>query len=95
MGFSRQKYWSGLLFPSPGDLPNPGIEPRSLALLLLLLSRFLILGRPLLLLLPIPPNIKVFSSVSTLHMRCPKCWSFSFSIILSKEIPGLISFRMD
>ena len=62
IGFSRQEYWSGLLFPSPGDLPNPGIEPRSLALLLLLLSRFLILGRPLLLLLPIPPSIRVFSN---------------------------------
>ena len=44
---------------------------------------------------PIPPSIKVFSSESTLRMRCPKYWSFSFSIIPSKEIPGLISFRMD
>ena len=44
---------------------------------------------------PIPPSIRVFSSESTLRMRWPKYWSFSFSIIPSKEIPGLISFRMD
>ena len=44
---------------------------------------------------PIPPSIRVFSNESTLHMRWPKYWSFSFSIILSKEHPGLISFRMD
>ena len=44
---------------------------------------------------PIPPSIKVFSNESTLHMRWPEYWSFSFSIIPSKEIPGLISFRMD
>jgi len=49
---------------------------------------------PLLLLPPIPPSIRVFSNESTLHMRWPKYWSFSFSIIPSKEIPGLISFRM-
>ena len=58
-------------------------------------SSHLILCRPLLLLPPIPPSIRVFSNESTLHMRCPKYWSFSFSIIPSKEIPGLISFRMD
>ena len=50
---------------------------------------------PLLLLLPIPPSIRVFSNESTLLMRWPKYWSFSFSIIPSKEIPGLISFTMD
>ena len=55
----------------------------------------LILGRPFLLLPPILPSIRVFSNESTLHMRWPKYWSFSFSIIPSKEIPGLISFRMD
>ena len=55
----------------------------------------LILGRPLLLLPPIPISIRVFSNESALHMRCPKYWRFSFSIIPSKEIPGLISFRMD
>ena len=56
-------------------------------------SSHLILCRPLLL-PPIPPSIRVFSNESTLHMRWPKYWSFSFSIIPSKEIPGLI-FRMD
>ena len=58
-------------------------------------SSHLILCRPLLLLPPIPPSIRVFSNESTRHMRWPKYWSFSFSIIPSKEIPGLISFRMD
>ena len=57
-------------------------------------SSHLILGRPLLLLPPIPPSIKVFSNESTLCKRWPKYWSFSFSIIPSKEIPGL-TFRMD
>ena len=58
-------------------------------------SSHLILCHPLLLLPPIPPSIRVFSNESTLHMRWPKYWSFSFSIIASKEILGLISFRMD
>ena len=58
-------------------------------------SSHLILCHPLLLLPPIPPSIRVFSNESTLHMRWPKYWSFSFSISPSKEHPGLISFRMD
>ena len=58
-------------------------------------SSHLILCCPLLLLPPILPSIRVFSSESTLRMRWPKYWSFSFSIIPSKEHPGLISFRMD
>ena len=59
-------------------------------------SSHLILCHPLFLLLPIPPNIRVFSNESTLRMRWPKYWSFfSFSIIPSKEHPGLMSFRMD
>ena len=58
-------------------------------------SSHLILCYPLLLLPPIPPSIRVFSNESTFHMRWPKYWSFSFSIIPSKEHPGLISFRMD
>src|SRR5574337_56191 len=58
-------------------------------------SSHLILCRPLLLLPPIPPSIRVFSNESTLHIRWPKYWSFSLSIIPSKETPGLISFRMD
>ena len=44
---------------------------------------------------PIPPSIRVFNNESTLHMRWPKYWSFSFSIIPSKEIPGLVFFRLD
>ena len=58
-------------------------------------SSHLILCGPFPLLPPIPPSIRVFSSESALHMRWPKYWSFSFSIIPSKEHPGLISFRMD
>ena len=58
-------------------------------------SSHLILCHPLLLLPPIPPNIRVFSNESTLCMRWPKYWSFRFSIRPSKEIPGLISFGMD
>ena len=58
-------------------------------------SSHLILCRPLLLLPPFPPSIRVFSNESILRMRWQKHWSFSFSIIPSKEIPRLISFRMD
>ena len=58
-------------------------------------SSHLILCRPLLLLPPIPSSMRVFSNESTLHMRWPKYWSFSFSISPSNEHPGLISFRMD
>ena len=58
-------------------------------------SSHLILCRPLLLLPTISPSIRVFSSESTLHMRWPKCWSFSLSISPSNEHPGLVSFRMD
>ena len=58
-------------------------------------SSHLILCHPLLLLPPIPPSIRLFSNESTLHISWSKYWSFSFSIIPSKEIPGLISFRMD
>ena len=58
-------------------------------------SNHLILCCPLLLPPSIFPSIRVFSSESVLHIRWPKYWSFSFSIIPSKEIPGLISFRMD
>ena len=58
-------------------------------------SNHLILCRPLLLLPPSPPSIRVFSNESALHVRWPKYWSFSFSISPSSEHPGLISFRMD
>ena len=154
MGFPKQEYWSGLPFPSPGDLPDPGIETvpltshelacrffttsttveahsdqitsdqllshvrlfatswiaaRQASLSLtnsrsslrltsiesVMPSSHLILCHPLLLLPTIPPSIRVFSNESTLRTRWPKYWSFSFSIIPSKEIPGLISFKMD
>ena len=58
-------------------------------------SSHLILCRPLLFLPPILPSIRVFSNESTVHMRWPKCWSFSFSISPSNEHPGMISFKMD
>ena len=58
-------------------------------------SSHLLLCCPLLFLPPVPPSIRVFSNESALRVRWPKYWSFSFSIIPSKEIPGLISFRMD
>ena len=58
-------------------------------------SNHFILCRPLLLLPPIPPSIRVFSNESTLHIKWPKYWSYSFSISRSSEHPGLISFRLD
>ena len=87
----------------PMNLSTPGplciTNPRSLVKLIsiesVMPSSHLILCRPLLLLPPVPPGIRVFSNESTLCMRWPKYWSFSFSIIPSKEILGLISFRMD
>ena len=78
--------------------PSITISPSSLRLMSIesvMPSSHLILCHPLLLLPSIPPNIRVFSNESILHMRWPKYWSFSFNIIPSKEIPGLISFRMD
>ena len=78
--------------PVHHQLPDPS---RRTSIESVMPSSHLILGRPLLLLPPIPPSIRVFSNESTLRMRWPKYWSFSFSIIPSKEIPGLISFRMD
>ena len=64
-------------------------SPRLTSIESMMPSSHLVLGRPLLLLPPIPPSIRVFSNESTLRMRWPKYWSFSFSIIPSKEIPGL------
>ena len=78
----------------PCPSPTPGVYSNSCPLNEWT-SSHLILCRPLLLLLPIPPSIRVLSNESTLCMRWPKYWSFSFSIIPSKEIPGLIFFRMD
>ena len=69
--------------------------PKPMSIELVMPSSHLILCRPLLLLPPIPPSIRVFSSESALHIRWPKYWSFSFSLSPSNEHPGLISFRMD
>ena len=77
----------------PCPSPTPGVHSNSTSIKSVMPSSHLILCRPLLLLPPIPPSIKVFSNGSTLCMRWPKYWSFSFSIIPSKEIPGLISFK--
>ena len=74
--------------PTPGVHSNSSIES-------VMSSSHLIFCRPLLFLPEIPPSIRVFSNESTLHMRWPKYWSFSFNIIPSKEHIGLISFRMD
>ena len=79
----------------PCPSPSPGVHPDSTSIESVMPSNHLILGRPLLLLPPIPPSIRVFSRGSTVHMRWPKYWSFSFSISLSNEHPGLIIFRMD
>ena len=79
----------------PCPSPPPGVHSDSTSIESVRPSSPLILCRPLLLLPPIPPSIRVFSSESTLRVRWPKYWSFSFSIIPSKEIPGLTSFRMD
>ena len=78
----------------PYPSPVPGVHSNSRPLSVMPYSH-LILCHPLLLLPPIPPRIRVFPNESTLCMRWPKYWSFSFSIIPSKEHPELISFRMD
>ena len=77
------------------SITNSQSSLRLIFIELVMPSSHLILCCPLLFLPPIPPSIRVFSNESTLRMRWPKYWSFSFSIIPSKEIPGLISFRMD
>ena len=79
----------------PCPSPTPGVHSRLMSIESVVPSSHLILCHPLLLLPPIPPSIRVFSNESTLRIRWPKYWSFNFSIIPSKEIPGLISFRMD
>ena len=80
----------------PCPSPTPRVHSDSLmSIESVMPSSHLLLCHPLLLLPTIPPSIRVFSSESTLCMRWPKYWSFSFSIIPSKEHPGLISFRMD
>ena len=91
------------LFATPGivagqaslSITNSQSSPKLMSIKLVMPSSHLTLCCSLLLLHPIPPSIRVFSSESTLHIRWPKYWSFSFSIIPSKEHPGLISFRMN
>ena len=78
----------------PCPSPTPGVHSKLTSIKLVMPSSHLILCYPLLLLPPIPPSIRVFSNESTLLMRWPKYWSFSFSIIPYKEHPGLISLRM-
>ena len=77
------------------SITNSQSLPKLMSIELVMPSSHLILCRPLLLLPPIPPSIRVFSNESTLHIRWPKYWGFSFSISPSNEHPGLISFRMD
>ena len=77
------------------SITNSRSSPRLMSIELVMPSSHLILCCPLLLLPLIPPSIRVFSNESTLPIRWPKYWSFSFSISPSKEHPGLISFRMD
>ena len=79
--------------PCPSS--TPGVHSDSMSIKSVMPSSHLILGHPLLFLPSIPPSIRVFSNESALRIRWPMYWSFSFSIIPSKEIPGLISFRMD
>ena len=79
----------------PCPSPTPGVHSRVASIESVMPSSHLILCRPLLLLPPIPPSIKVFSNESTLRMRWPKYWNFSFSISPSNEHSGLISFRID
>ena len=79
----------------PCPSPTPGVHSDSCPSSQWCHPAIFILCHPLLLLPPIPPSIRVFSNESTLCMRWPKYWSFSFSIIPSKEHPGLIAFRMD
>ena len=76
------------------SITNSWSVPKLMSIESVMPSSHLILSRPLLLLPPIPPSIRVFSNKSTLHMRWPKYWNFSLSISPSNEHPGLI-FRMD
>ena len=95
--FSRSVVSDSLLPQASVSITNSQRSLKLTSIQLVVPSSHLILCRPLLLLPPIPPSIRVFSNESALHMRWPKCWSFSiiFSIIPSKEHRGLISFRMD
>ena len=85
----------GVTFHTSLSIINSWSLPKLVSIELVMPSSHLILCCPLPLLPPIPPRIRVFSNESTLHMRWPKYWSFSFSISLSNEYSGLISFRID
>ena len=92
MGFSRQEYWSGV------PLPSPTISHSLLKFLSIesvIVSNYLILCLPLLLLPSVFPSIRIFSNELALRIRWTKYWGFSFSISLSNEYSGLISFRID
>ena len=104
MTFSSVQSLSGVrLFATQGiaarqaslSITKSRSSPKLMSIELVMPSNRLILCRPLLLLPPIPPSIRVFSNESTLCIRWPKYWSFIFSISPSKEHPGLISFSMD
>ena len=98
--FSHSRVW---LFATPRiaahqaslSITNSRSSLKLTSIELVMPSSHVILCQPLFLLPPIPPIIRVFSNESTLHMMWPNYWSFGFSIIPSKEHPGLISFRMD
>ena len=77
------------------SITNSRSPPKPMSIQSVMPSNHLILSRPLLLLPSIFPSIRVFSNESALHIRWPKCWSFSFNISPSNEHPGLISLRMD
>ena len=77
------------------SITNSWSSPKFMSIESVMPSSHLLLGCPLLFLPPTPPSIRVFFNDSALYRRWPKYWSFSFTIIPSKEIPGLISFRMD
>ena len=89
---SLSRIW---LFATSLSITKSQSSPKLTSIKLVMPSSHLILCRPLLLLLPIPPSIRVFYNESTLCVRWPKYWSFSFSISPFNEHPGLISFKMD
>ena len=80
---------------TPCPSTTPGVHSKLTSIESVMPSSNLILCHPLFLLPPIPPSIRTFSNESTIRMRWPKYWSFSFSIIPSKKIKGMISFRMN
>jgi len=92
MGFSRQKYWSGVPLPFHHQYPS---LLKLMSIVSVMLSNHLILCCPFLLLPSIFPSIRVFSTESALHIRWPKYWRFNFSVSPSNEYSGLVFFRID